>query len=149
MSNVTTTETRLEISRTIDAPRDKVYRAFADPAKLARWFAPGPLTATVNTYDLRAGGTFEVDMADPEGAIHKATGTFHTVEPGRKVVMDWRWADDPDAPKEPGIVTVTLEDAPGGKTKVTLVHERLPNKQAVDSHTQGWTGCLDKLAGLF
>ena len=35
----------LVLTRLIDAPRDKLYRAWTEPALLTRWFAPHPWTA--------------------------------------------------------------------------------------------------------
>jgi len=33
-------KTRLEISRVIEAPRDRVYAAWTDPEQLKQWFGP-------------------------------------------------------------------------------------------------------------
>ena len=33
----------LELARTINAPRARVYAAWTDPTQLAQWFAPRPL----------------------------------------------------------------------------------------------------------
>ena len=42
------------------------------------------------------------------------------------------------------LITVSLRPV-GDATELTLVHERLPSKEEVDKHTQGWIGCLEKL----
>ena len=41
----------LVLTRLIDAPRDKVYRAWTDPELLKQWFAPKPYTTPVVEID--------------------------------------------------------------------------------------------------
>ena len=52
-----------------------------------------------------------------------------------------------NAPGRETLVTVTFRDV-GGKTEMTLLHERFANTEARDSHSHGWTGSFDKLAEL-
>ena len=40
MTTKTTDKTSLEIKRLIKAPRDQVYAAWTDPARLKEWFGP-------------------------------------------------------------------------------------------------------------
>jgi uncharacterized protein YndB with AHSA1/START domain len=37
----------------IDAPRERVFRAFSDPAHLSRWWSPKGFTSTFHELDLR------------------------------------------------------------------------------------------------
>jgi hypothetical protein len=55
----------LEISRVMKAPRAKVWRAFADPAHLARWWCPQPWVTEVKAFELRPGGAFHTHMTGP------------------------------------------------------------------------------------
>ena len=45
----------LVIARIIDAPREKVFRAWTDPKLMTQWFAPRPWTTPVAETDVRAG----------------------------------------------------------------------------------------------
>jgi uncharacterized protein YndB with AHSA1/START domain len=63
--HIATTETNLPttasdrdlvISRIINAPREKVFKAWTDPELLKKWFAPSPWTIAVAEVDVRPGG---------------------------------------------------------------------------------------------
>jgi uncharacterized protein YndB with AHSA1/START domain len=57
----------LVITRIINAPREKVYKAWTDPELLKRWFAPLPYTTPVAELDVRPGGANLIVMRDPQG----------------------------------------------------------------------------------
>lgn len=44
-------------ARLFAAPREAVFRAFADPGLLARWWGPEGFTSTFHEFDPRPGGT--------------------------------------------------------------------------------------------
>ena len=54
------------LSRVIDAPRDLVFSAWADPRHLPRWFGPAGFTVETKSIDLRAGGEWRFDMIAPD-----------------------------------------------------------------------------------
>jgi uncharacterized protein (TIGR03086 family) len=115
---------------------DEAFALITDPERLRRWKA---VTATV---DLRAGGSYRFTVLPG----HVAEGTYHEVEPGRRVVFGWGWDDDPDLPKDASTVTITVEPVEGG-SKVTLVHEGLNAEQAV-AHAEGWNHFFERLERL-
>ena len=51
-----TTDRDLIFNRIIDAPRQKVFRAWTDPDLLKQWFAPLPFTTPVAELEVRPGG---------------------------------------------------------------------------------------------
>jgi uncharacterized protein YndB with AHSA1/START domain len=53
--------------RVIDAPRRKVFKAFADPTHLARWWGPKGFRNTFEEFDFRPGGTWRFTMHGPDG----------------------------------------------------------------------------------
>jgi uncharacterized protein YndB with AHSA1/START domain len=55
----------LVLTRLIEAPRAKLFRAWTEPALLKEWFAPLPYTAPVAELDVRPGGASLVVMRDP------------------------------------------------------------------------------------
>jgi uncharacterized protein YndB with AHSA1/START domain len=63
-----------------------------------------------------------------------------SLEPPHRLVFTWRWHGEP----EETLVTIDLAPA-GGKTVMTLVHERFASEATRDSHAQGWHDCLDRL----
>lgn len=58
----------LVLTRFIPAPREKLYRAWTEPALLKQWFAPLPYTTPVVRTDVRVGGASFVLMRGPDGA---------------------------------------------------------------------------------
>jgi uncharacterized protein YndB with AHSA1/START domain len=62
-----TSDRELVLTRIIDAPRAKVFRAWTDPELLKQWFAPLPYTTPVAELDVRPGGANFIVMRDPQG----------------------------------------------------------------------------------
>src|SRR4030095_11410861 len=57
----------LVLERTLNAPRDLVWRAWTDPKLLKQWFAPKPYEISELEMDLRPGGIFRIRMVGPDG----------------------------------------------------------------------------------
>ena len=57
----------LVLTRLINAPREKVYRAWTDPEILKQWFAPLPYTTPVAELDVRPGSANYIVMRGPDG----------------------------------------------------------------------------------
>ena len=138
----------LEIKRLIKAPRERVYAAWTDPAQMKQWFGPENVQTRDLIADARVGGTFRWDLTNPEGEEMTMRGEYRELQPGKKIVFTWQWADDEDWENHISIVTVDLDDADGG-TELRLTHEQLPNEESRDGHTRGWESALDKLERLF
>ncbi len=136
--------TSLEIKRLINAPRDRVYAAWTDPAQLKQWFGPEKVLTRDLIADVRVGGKFRWDLTNPEGEDMTMLGEYRELQPGRKIVFMWQWDDDEDWENHVSIVTVELNDADGG-TALRLTHEGLPNAKSRDGHAEGWNSVLDKL----
>ena len=67
----------LTITRTFDAPRDLVYRAWADPRLLERWLGPHSLSTEVTTWEIDASGPWRFVSHDAEGTEYGFHGSFH------------------------------------------------------------------------
>ena len=115
---------------------DEAFALITEPERLRRWQT---VTATV---DLRAGGSYRWTVTPG----HIAEGTYHEVDPGRRLVFGWGWDENPDLPKDASTVTVTIEPAAEG-SRVTLVHEGLTEEQAV-MHAEGWNHFFERLERL-
>src|SRR2546428_9999126 len=138
----------LEIRRLINAPRDRVYAAWTDPAQLKQWFGPENVETRELIVDARVGGKFRWDLTTSEGEEMTMRGEYRELQPDRKIVFTWQWEDDEDWKDHISFVTVELDDADGG-TELRLTHEQLPNQESRDGHTRGWNSALDKLEKFF
>ncbi len=147
----------LIITRAFDAPRERVWKAWADPDCLKQWWGPRDFTAPSITLDFREGGTYLYCMRSPEGQDYWSTGTFREVVPMERIVYTDSFADaegnpvpashygmEGDWPAELR-VTLTFEDQ-DGKTKFMLRHAGLPEGQHREMCGMGWKESLDKLA---
>jgi uncharacterized protein YndB with AHSA1/START domain len=75
-------------SRLIDAPRERVFKAFAEPAHLARWWGPNGFTNTFERFELRPGGTWRFVMHGPDGKDHPNESVFVDVVAPERVVFE-------------------------------------------------------------
>lgn len=132
----------LSITRTINAPPERCYRAWTEPEALKRWFGPGGTEVLLAESDPRIGGRYRLVMRSPDGEEHDVSGVFREVQTNRKLVFTWAWKTTPER-----VSLVTVEFAPdGAATALTLTHEQFADEAARDRHRHGWTGALDKLA---
>ena len=58
-------------TRLLDWPRERVFRAWTDPAHLARWWGPKGFTNTFHEFDLRPGGLWRFVMHGANGADYQ------------------------------------------------------------------------------
>jgi uncharacterized protein YndB with AHSA1/START domain len=134
----------LQMKRTFQAPRERVFRAWTNAKELALWFAPSAEYSTVvPELDLRVGGKYRLEMHHKGGNVHKLTGTYREIAPPEKVVFTWIWDSGPNAIES--VVTLEFRDL-GPATEVLLTHELLPDADSRGKHEHGWIGCLDQLA---
>lgn len=137
----------LTLKRRIKAAPDKVFAAWTDPAKLARWFGPaecvpGSVRADM---DVRPGGRYTIGFQTDDGERHQVGGVYREVVPPTRLAFTWAWHTTPE---RESLVTVTLA-ADGDGTLITLHHEQFFDQKARDGHKRGWTGSLEKLERLF
>lgn len=137
----------LVVTRSFEAPPDAVFKAWIDPAQIARWIGPRSIKAEVKEMDARPGGTYRIVMHSESGTNNIVSGTYREIAPPTRLVFTWAWEDDAatHAKGHKTIVTITFR-AVGQQTEMTLHQERFDTKKSRDSHEHGWTGSFDKLA---
>lgn len=133
--------TRLEITRTLAAEPERVWRAFTDPVALTAWFWPH--LAAVVEVDLRVGGSFRITATKGPTDDFGVSGEYVSVEPPHRLAFTWRWNGEP----QETLVTIGIA-ATADNTVLTLVHERFADEAARDAHAQGWHDCLDRLPAV-
>src|SRR4029453_8164005 len=79
------TKPSLTLKRRINAPPAKVYQAWTDPAKIARWFGPQQVESVQAETDLRVGGCYRL-IAHTEQGRHEVGGIYREVKPNEKLV---------------------------------------------------------------
>jgi uncharacterized protein YndB with AHSA1/START domain len=132
----------LTLKRRFDASPGKVYAAWTEPEKIAKWFGPEQIETLRAQADARVGGAFRIIMRGADGEEHDVSGIYREVVPNEKLVFTWAWRSTPE---RLSLVTVLIKPDRGGSL-LTLTHEQFFDEAARDRHAEGWTGCLDKLA---
>ncbi|WP_321367759.1 SRPBCC family protein [Pseudomonas extremaustralis] len=151
--NMQPAEFELSISRLIDAPRSRVFRAWTEPALLQQWWGPHGMTTPECEMNLWVGGLFRTLMRAPDGTEYPTQGVFlDIIAPRRLVFTDafmpgWIPSGKPFMTAE-----VTLQEVEGDKTLYTAraMHWSLEDKlahEAMGFH-QGLGQSLDRLEAL-
>ena len=108
----------IDISREFEAPRDLVFRAFTEPDLLVQWLGPGKYEMVIDTYEVRAGGSWRYIHRDGDGNEYGFHGVFH------------------GDPSPDGFVqTFEFEGAPGHVSLDKLVLEERDGKTIVHTHS--------------
>jgi uncharacterized protein YndB with AHSA1/START domain len=143
METKTGQETALQIKRTFNAPREKVYKAWTDAGALSEWFRPSDEHQTIiEKLEVKEGGKYRIIMKRPDAPANKVVGEFLQVKPEEKLVYTWLWENS----ETPGTSRVTVEFYDhGDSTELILTHEMLPNEEERQKHSHGWNACLDSL----
>lgn len=75
-------------SRLIDAPRERVFRALAEPAHLSRWWGPNGFTSSFDVFEFRPGGVWRFVMHGPDGTDYPNENVFRDITPPERVVVE-------------------------------------------------------------
>src|SRR4029450_1568560 len=84
-----TLDRELVLTRIIDAPREKVFRAWTEPELLKQWFAPLPWTTPVVETDVRPGGASFIVMRSPDGNEFPNRGVYLEVVENQRLVFTY------------------------------------------------------------
>ncbi|HEY5768828.1 MAG TPA: SRPBCC family protein [Terrimicrobium sp.] len=142
----------LVISRIIDAPPERVFKAWTDPELLKQWFAPLPYTTPVAELDVRPGGANLIVMRGPDGNDLPNRGVYLEVVKNEKLVITDAYTEAWEPSEKPFMTLIVTFENEGGKTKYTA---RVRHWTVADREThekmgfhQGWGQCADQLATL-
>lgn len=91
------TKTALLVTRVFDAPVERVWRGWTDPAEIKRWWGPKGFTAPHIAVHFHVGGKYLYGMlgAGLDGVMkhYWNTGKYVEIVPAKKIVMTMRFAD--------------------------------------------------------
>jgi uncharacterized protein YndB with AHSA1/START domain len=149
------------ISRTFDAPRDLVWKAWSEPERMAKWFGPKGVTNFHSKNDLRPEGIYLYGMRTPDGNEIWGKWVYREILPPQRLVFVNSFSDPkggttrhPMAPEWPleMLSTITFDDK-DGKTVVTVTWAPInasaaERKVFADNHASmkgGWSGTFEQL----
>jgi uncharacterized protein YndB with AHSA1/START domain len=143
----------LILRRTIDAPPEKVFRAWTDPVLLKEWFTPKPWTTAHIETDVRPGGSTRFVMRSPEGTEFPNTGVYLEVVPNRRLVFTDAYSKAWEPSEKPFMtVIITFDDLGDGRTGYTALvrHWSIADREAHEKmgFHEGWAICAEQLAAV-
>ncbi|MBU6370974.1 MAG: SRPBCC domain-containing protein [Patescibacteria group bacterium] len=147
----------LTLSRLLDAPIEKVWRAWTDPKSVAVWWGPQGVTNPVCEWNAKAGGIIHIvmlagkELGPLAGQRWPMRGIFKEVVPNTRLVFTNKAVDEKDETLIDGSTTVTFKSV-GAKMEMT-VHIIAAGKapvaeQMLAGMETGWNQQLDKLAAF-
>lgn len=115
------------------APIERVWRMWADPRLLERWWGPPTYPATVTEHDLRPGGTVRYHMTGEGGDTPGGWWRVRVVEPPHRLEFEDGFADekgnvDETMPTTSNLVTLTQE---GDRVRM-VIEATFPSVEALE-----------------
>lgn len=150
MATTSPHDVTLTITRHVNAPVEKVFKAWTDPKALRKWFAPSDNHSTpLAEVDLRVSGRYRIQIKAPDGTLSTVGGVYKEIRPSKRLVFTWAWEAGSGCgttvvSEHETFVTVQFHDR-DQVTDVILTHEHFPTPEDRHAHHEGWTGCLDRL----
>jgi uncharacterized protein YndB with AHSA1/START domain len=151
------------LTRTFDAPVERVWKAWTDPQEVVRWWGPKGFTSPSCKIDFRVGGKYIFHMRAPkefqDGQDFYTTGVYKKIVHLKLIEFTQALSDKdgnpidpatlgmpPDFPKE--IASSLTFKSIGGKTQLTATEYGWTVGQMRDLSESGLSDCLDKLAAV-
>jgi len=144
-----TANTGIAMTRVLNAPRERVWKAWTDAEHLRRWWGPKGFTNPVCELDLRQGGAIRIHMRAPDGIIYPMTGTYHEIVEPERLVLTSAALDEKGEPLFEVLTTVTFTEH-SGKTTLTMranVSKVTPQAAPyIAGMEEGWSLSFERLA---
>jgi uncharacterized protein YndB with AHSA1/START domain len=103
------------MTRVFNAPRERVFAAHTDPARIARWWGPRGHTTVVDALVATRGGSWRFVQTDADGTEFSFRGVYHDVVPPERVINTFEYESRPG---HVALETLTLEEV-DGTTRLT------------------------------
>ncbi|MBA4327691.1 MAG: polyketide cyclase [Polaromonas sp.] len=142
----------LVLTRLIDAPPDKVFQAWTDPALIVQWFTPKPWETVRAETDVRPGGASLIVMRGPDGTEFPNRGIYLEVVPNKRLVFTDAFIDAWTPSEKPFMTGVLTFENEGGKTRYTarVLHWSAADREAHEKmgFHEGWGKATEQLCQL-
>jgi uncharacterized protein YndB with AHSA1/START domain len=136
------------ITRTFDAPRNLVFKAYTDRDLIEQWWGPRRFTTIVDKIDVKPGGLWRFINRDNVGNEYAFHGVYHDIAAPERIVDTFEFEGTPG---HVSLETLTLEEI-GGKTKVTgkSVFQSVEDRDGMlaEDMEEGVLETMDRLAEL-
>ena len=136
----------VRLHRVLQAPAERIYRAFLDADAYAKWLPPNGFTCKVHQLDARVGGAYRATFTNfSTGNGHTFGGKYLELAPNERIRHDDQFED----PNLPGTMITTIELKPVSVgTEVHIVQEGIPDAIPLEACFLGWQESLVLLGKL-
>ncbi len=145
-------ERELVLTRFINAPREKLFRAWTEPELLLQWFAPQPWTTSKAEMDVRVGGATLVVMRSPEGDEYPNRGVYLEVVENECIVTTDAYVTAWEPSEKPFMTLILTFEEEGDGTRYTAraLHWTVADREEHEAmgFQEGWAQCTDQLEAL-
>jgi uncharacterized protein YndB with AHSA1/START domain len=151
-----TPDPEILITRTFDAPRELVFKAWSETEFLQNWFAPNGCTLVIKSLDFRPGGSLHCCIQNPAVRDCWTKVTYTEIVPPELIAFTMGLADENGnsksatavglPPEWPDVTNVTLRFTEEfGRTTMTL-HQTVSEALARQTGAYpSWLQMLDRL----
>jgi uncharacterized protein YndB with AHSA1/START domain len=112
-------EREIVITRLIDAPVARVWRAWTDNAEIVKWWGPHGFSDETANRDFKPGGHWKHTMIGPDGVRYPNFATYKEIVENERIVLINAGSKE-DAEKGVGFRSVITFKAVGKKTELTM-----------------------------
>lgn len=137
-----TTDITLSITRTFNAPRELVWRAWTCREHLMKWFCPTGFRVEFAEVDLCVGGRWRAGMLSPNENQYVHCGEYREIDQPQKLVLTHTWEKNENEPAANTVITIQFEESEG-KTVMHFEQIGFATEASRDSHNGGWNGAFD------
>jgi uncharacterized protein YndB with AHSA1/START domain len=136
----------VRLHRVLQAPAERIYRAFIDPDAMVKWLPPHGFVGKVHEMDARVGGSYKMSFTNFSTQKSQSFGgKFLELTPNERIRHTDKF-DDSNLPGEM-VTTITLKKVSVG-TELSILQEGIPSMIPVEACYLGWQESLTLLTQL-
>ena len=136
----------LEFKRVLPAAPPEVFRLFADPDELARWWGPAGFSVPSLDFNPAVGSSYRIEMQPPEGDAFYLTGEFREVDPPTRLSFTFVW-EPPDPDDVETLVELSFREADDA-TEVDFRQGTFKTEERRELHRSGWGDSFEKVEAI-
>jgi uncharacterized protein YndB with AHSA1/START domain len=136
----------LEFKRVLPAAPPEVFRLFADPDELARWWGPAGFCVPSLDFSPAVGSSYRIEMQPPEGDAFYLTGEFREVDPPTRLSFTFVW-EPPDPDDVETVVELSFRETDDA-TEVDFRQGTFKTEERRELHRNGWGDSFEKLEAI-
>jgi uncharacterized protein YndB with AHSA1/START domain len=136
----------LEFKRVLPAAPPEVFRLFADPDELARWWGPAGFSVPSLDFSPAVGSSYRIEMQPPEGDAFYLTGEFREVDPPTRLSFTFVW-EPPDPDDVETLVELSFREADDA-TEVDFRQGTFKTEERRELHRSGWGDSFEKVEAI-